>query len=221
MKKTQCSSADRYVFAARWIERLAAEKPGAVVYDIGAGNGRMREAVEREGLNWHGFDGFAEAPDVQRWNLDEPCPQAGQCADLVLLMDVIEHLRNPGIALKHIAAVAKEDGLLLVTTPNPRWSRSRWHAVLTGYLGCFTEDDLRLNSHVFPVWPHIMEQLLDEAGFAVEDYVVIDGKARWPGGPVRWNYPLRLLRYFCNKLVEWRDPSAAGMSYAVVARRRE
>lgn len=220
MKNPTLSPSNRYEFVAKTLEILGSAAPGSVVYDIGAGDGRMRAAVEREGLKWCGFDGFAEAPGVQRWNLDEACPQTEQRADLILLMDVIEHLRNPGIALEHIAAITKVGGRLVVTTPNPRWSRSRWHALQTGYLTCFTEDDLRLNSHVFPVWPHVMERLLDEAGFAVEDYVVIDGKTLWPPGPVRWNYPLRLLRAFCNKLVELYDPSAAGMSYAVVARRK-
>lgn len=220
MKNPTLSPSNRYDFVAKILEILGSVAPGSVVYDIGAGDGRMRAAVEREGLKWCGFDGFAEAPGVQRWNLDEACPQSGERADLILLMDVIEHLRNPGTALEHIAAITKDEGRLVVTTPNPRWSRSRWHALLTGYLTCFTEDDLRLNSHVFPVWPHVMERLLDEAGFAVEDYVVIDGKTLWSPGPVGWNYPLRLLRTFCNKLVEFYDPSAAGMSYAVVARRK-
>jgi len=167
-------SLDRYQFAAQSAASLAAQLPAPVVYDIGAGQGQMRAPVEAAGLAWRGFDLVPTSPQIRPWNLDEPCPESQPAAGLVLLLEVIEHLRNPGLGLKHVAATLLPQGRLIVSTPNPNWSRSRLHALRTGFPSCFTQADLDLNGHVFPVWPHILEKMLAEVGLGVEAYSTLD-----------------------------------------------
>ena len=139
---------------------------------------------------------------------------------MVLLLDVIEHLHNPGTALRHIAEVTAGNGYLLVTTPNPRWGRSRIHAFHSGFLACFTQDDLDLNNHLFPVWPHVLVNLLELYGFEIEQYVLLDGPTCWPDFSLSLRYPLQVAHAALNKILEWHDPTACGMSYAVLARRK-
>ena len=130
---------------------------------------------------------------------------------------MIEHLANPGIALDHIAATMAPGAALLITTPNPRWSRSRLWALQSGYPACFTQGDLDSNGHVFPVWPHILERMLTDRGFEIAEYVTLDGATTWPGTPYSLRYPVRCAVAATMMVLERRDPTACGMSYGVVA----
>jgi SAM-dependent methyltransferase len=211
----------RYQFAPHYLQIHLAELPSSQLYDIGAGDGRMRTPVEALGLSWHGFDLFPARADILKWDLDHPCPLPGSAAGAVILLDVIEHLSNPGLGLKNIAQAMQPGGKLIITTPNPRWGRSRIYALLHGTPGCFTQSDLDLNGHVFPVWPHILEKMLNDSGFKVDEYVTLDGPTVWPSRPFSIRYPLRVLHAMLNKLIEYFDPSACGMSYAIVARKQD
>ena len=212
-------SLNRYQFAAQCVRDLKAVLPAPVVYDVGTGQAQMQAPVETAGLAWHGFDLLPSSAAIRKWNLDEPCPEPKPAAGLVLLLEVIEHLRNPGIGLRHVADSMLPDGRLVLTTPNPRWSRSRLNALRTGFPCCFTQGDLDLNGHVFPVWPHILQQLLIEAGLVVESYTTLDGRTAWPDQPFSLRYPVRLAHTIVNKWLERRDPTACGMSYALIARK--
>ena len=108
-----------------------------------------------------------------------------------------------------------------MTMPNPRWSRSRIHALIYGNPACFTQSDLDINGHVFTPWPHILMRMLSDTGFDVQDYVTLDGKTGWPGRPISLRYPLRVFHALCNMLIERLDATACGMSYGLVARLRK
>lgn len=209
----------RYEWVPALLGSLLAGSPSREMLDIGAGDGRMQTPIEAAGGNYRGFDLFPAHPQITRWNLDEAPDKSSPLAGGALLLDVIEHCNNPGLALRHIAEALLPGAFLILTAPNPRWSRSRLSAVASGYPACFTPSDLDLNHHVFTPWPHIVEWLLRDAGFRVEQYVTLDGKTRWPGAPYHLRYPVRLGVALAMKTIERRDPSACGMSYGVVARK--
>lgn len=212
------TSQRRYDFAADFIRRKAKELRPGVVFDVGAGAAPMREPVEKAGLSYHAFDLYP-GREVTRWDLSDPCPLQGTDAGLVLMMDVIEHLLNAGLALDHISSVVPEGGYLLISTPNPRWSKSRLHALATGFPSCFTQADLDRNRHVYPVWPHILLRLLEERGYRVEEYCLIRGKTLWPSLNPLHRYPLRLAHVLLCKAIERMDITAASMDYAFVAKK--
>jgi SAM-dependent methyltransferase len=206
----------RYAFAEDVAKRRLDAASAKTIFDVGAGDGIMKCRLEAAGFKWFGFD-IAARDGIGRWDLGDPCPVQDVAADLVLWLDVIEHLGNPGLALDHIVATMAPGATLVVTTPNPRWSRSRLWALHSGYPACFTQADLDLNGHVFPVWPHILERMLTERGFAIAEYVTLDGATTWPGAPYSLRYPLRCAVAAMMMVLESRDPTACGMSYGVVA----
>lgn len=209
----------RYEFAQRFLQDVARQKPHAVVFDIGAGDREIKPLAEAAGLEWHGFDLFPSNSDVRKWDLTDPCPEQGKKADAVLLLDVIEHLFNPGIGMANVAATLKPDGVLLMTMPNPHWSRSRVHHFAFGTLANFTQHDLDVNHHVFPPLRHVLERLLKESGLTIERYVTLDGnEARWPKAKLSLAYPAQCLEASFRLLLEKMDKSACGMSYALIAR---
>ncbi|MDB5103769.1 MAG: bifunctional 2-polyprenyl-6-hydroxyphenol methylase/3-demethylubiquinol 3-O-methyltransferase UbiG [Fibrobacteres bacterium] len=57
----------------------------------------------------------------------------GKRFDAVFFMDVIEHLKNPVVGLEHLRALLKEDGVLILHTPNGSTPhRFLWHLVRRG-----------------------------------------------------------------------------------------
>jgi len=198
----------RYEYAPLCLRMLKADLPSPVVFDIGPGDGRLRSAVEDIGLGWRGFDVTAWR-DVVQWDIgSEPCP-LDERAGAVLLLDVLEHSPNPGHALRAIAAALLPQGRLILTMPNPRWSAGRLHHLVFGTPSGFTKRDLDDNHHVFFPLVHVVERLLSDAGFVVDEYVTLDGKT----APFRARFSL--LRMAIERL----DPSACGMSYGIVARK--
>jgi SAM-dependent methyltransferase len=211
-------SASRYDFAGDYIAQFSIGRPGAVVFDIGAGEAPMRPVVERHELDWHGFDLFPSSADVTRWDLTrEPAPVGDKKADLVLLLDVIEHLFDAGRAMANIVDAMKPGGVLILTAPNPHWSRARTHHLLTGNPACFTQHDLDVNHHVFVPLRHVIEKLVKDHGLSIERYVTLDGNEA--ARPKSMLSPTAVAEWLFRKLLEARDKSARGMSFALVLRR--
>ncbi len=123
------------------------------------------------------------------------------------------------MAVRHLANTLLPGGFLILNTPNPRWSRSRFYALDKGNLACFTQSDLDLNHHVFTPWPHIVEKLLNDTGFSIKTYVTLDGPTSWPSSPYNLRFPLRCAFALVNMGIERRDPTACGMSYGVIAQK--
>ena len=100
-------------------------KPGACVFEVGAGIGCTVKVFEENGFEAAGiepnrdFNHFTQQKlkaGVANKNLFEMSHT--QTRDLVLLIHVIEHFTSPTKALKHIHAMLNDDGLLYVECPN-------------------------------------------------------------------------------------------------------
>ncbi len=211
----------RYDYARDCVNKYIGGAPNTLVFDIGAGSAIMSPACAEVGAVWMGFDVNPQSPDVNVWNFEKgPCPESKK-AGTILLLDVIEHLSDPWQGMRHCIDCLEPGGYVVLTAPNPRWSRSRWLAVFHGVPACFTEDDLERNHHVFTTWPHIVEKLLEDVGCAVLEYVTLDGHTTWPGLRRSPPWPHRYAFAAMNKMIEIADPTACGMSYGVVARKED
>jgi methyltransferase family protein len=211
----------RYEWADQCLQEFLPRAPSPIVNDIGAGDGRMRVACEAAGGHWQGFDLVPQCPEIRSWNLDDPAASGLRSAGVILMLDVLEHLGNPWLGMQHLAQTLLPEGFLVVTTPNPRWSRSRCYSLARGCPICFTQSDLDGNHHVFPVWPHIMERLLLDTGFSIERYITLDGRTGWPRRPYNLRYPLRCAFAALNMAIERLDATACGMSYGIVGRKNK
>lgn len=210
---------DRYEWAEQCLAELLPACSNRQVADVGCTGISMRQPTLTYGGNWFGFDVAPKHELVEQWNIDAPFEGESDSFGVVLLLDVIEHLKNPWRGIRHIAEICAEGSFLVMTTPNPRWSRSRLNALRTGYPACFTQSDLNLNHHVFTPWPHIIAQLLVDNGFVVKRYVTLDGKQEWPDKPFNLRYPLRSAIAAVNMLIERLDATACGMSYGIIAKK--
>ena len=106
----------------------------------------------------------------------------------------------------------------MLSTFNPRWRRSRIAALVTGYPCSFTQSDLDFEwSRIHAVSPYHDPDDRGH-GFAIEEYVTLDGRTGWLERPIPRRYPLRIMHALANMLLERIDRSACGMSYGLVAR---
>ncbi|KKN17496.1 hypothetical protein LCGC14_0965210 [marine sediment metagenome] len=99
------------------------------IIDVGCGVGSKLKLIYDKfpHLNYIGIDQKNAIEYCERnhnfgkWYIDDlENPQLGSAkikGDLVISSDVIEHLNKPTTLLKYLKSVAKEDGLILISTP--------------------------------------------------------------------------------------------------------
>lgn len=109
------------------------------VLDIGAGTGKMLAELKEKGWKITGVDGEKEAIEwskkrgikIQRCNLRHgKLPFKANSFDLVLALDVLEHLTNTQAALTEAKRVVKPGGLIIATTPAYQWLYGYWDKML-------------------------------------------------------------------------------------------
>jgi SAM-dependent methyltransferase len=100
-------------------------------------------------VDYLGLEVVPEIVEIARWrfpdrqfeclDLEGPWPEtvAGRQFDHVLLLAVLEHLRQPLAVLRQAAEVLAPDGTVILTTPHPR---ARWVHGLGARWGLFSRD---------------------------------------------------------------------------------
>jgi SAM-dependent methyltransferase len=102
--------------------------------------------------------------------------------DVVLCNDILEHLKDPLVALKNIRKVLKKDGILYISTPNLNWVRKKMFAYADR------------KEHHISLFPHrALLDLLMEAGLTVVDH---------------WTYTSAPLFFFITFNSNWGHESA-------------
>ncbi len=116
----------------------------------------------------YGFDLFpppdrcaALYPRQKGGNIENGLPYEDSFFDTVYMGQVIEHLRNPGYALKEISRVLKADGVLIVDTPNAY----HWKKLLAFVF--LKKESLGDPTHQFLFTPASLISFLEKGGFRI------------------------------------------------------
>jgi len=202
----------RDVFADKMLKKYAKNISNKVVSDIGAGFGLMREPIESKGFVWQPFDYVRKIPEATMWDLTNPAPKNAKKATGVVLLEVIEHAGNPAKAIENIAQHMESGGVLILTTPNPQSSKNTINLFLKGSLYSFQPKHLE-EHHVFTPWEHIVQFFLQNNGFEIKEYAIIDVEYQSRKATNIKDFLKKQLERF----LERRNPKAKGMSYGLVA----
>jgi 2-polyprenyl-3-methyl-5-hydroxy-6-metoxy-1,4-benzoquinol methylase len=147
-----------------WLAEAEAKVGKGRLLEIGAGSGAFSRVALRRG--WTVDATEVSASGLRLLRETGATVHAGDLAglrlpaaafDLVVSLEVVEHLGEPGVHLDELARLTRPGGLLLLTTPNfgglsRRLLGMRWRVVDPEHLGYFTAATLR--------------RALEQAGFA-------------------------------------------------------
>jgi len=118
--------------ALKWIDEL---KPNSVM-DLGCGPGHVSRKIREKMIRVVGVDQYPPSPgsvdDFRQTNLEkDPIPWNGEKFDVLLFLDVIEHLSEPEeflLNLRHYSPDSKFK--LLISTPNVAFLAVRFNLLL-------------------------------------------------------------------------------------------
>lgn len=148
--------------------------PGALVLDIAAGRGAFSKRLQNEGYIVEANE-IEEAaflpPDIKCNAIDLNYPFAEIFGlakfNLIVAIEVIEHLNNPVMFLKECNRILNQNGYLLVTTPNILDKISRIKFLRRGQFCHFEPVSFYKTGHrtIMPRW--LLELFFNETGFSV------------------------------------------------------
>lgn len=220
MEITQNIYLSRYNWASDSITKYLDKVKLTIIYDVGARDSILKSYLPNSNIDYRGFDLVPMHDEIREWNLENEFPFPNEeKADMVSLLEIVEHLNNPWLSIKNLSDVLKPGGYLFLTTPNPHFSRSRISFFFNGFLSCFTQSDLDFNHHVFTPWPHIIERLLKDNGFEIIEYSTLDGKTKLFEKPIKSYFLFQLLLRAILIFIEKIDKKSCGMSYAILAKK--
>lgn len=203
------------------IVRLAGESGRCL--DLGTGRGEFALALKQRGFDVTAVDISQESVEVcrrrglaaHRVDLEsETWPTFG-ILDVVLFLEIVEHLMDPLPVLRQIRAIVRPGGRLILSTPNAAYVKFRARLLLGrmpdfGENRCVSAEPRPYNLlHKTPLTLPDLRALLRAAGFEAttvepEEYV----------GSKLWDW--RLLRWARQKM-RWLYPSMFAGSVVVVA----
>ncbi len=77
--------------------------------------------------------------------------------DIIICLEVIEHLKNPYNFLSNLKALLSKKGYLIISTPNIENDFSRWYFLFFWNLDYFSSSDLLETWHITPIIQHIFK----------------------------------------------------------------
>jgi SAM-dependent methyltransferase len=115
------------------IELIPSEVEPGLALDISAGDGLSTRMLEER--RWRVFP-TEYHPRRKGWtavNLNHDLPFRSASFDLVMMLEVVEHLADIPHILREIARVVKPGGVAILSTPNRLNVTSRLHYLLSGF----------------------------------------------------------------------------------------
>ena len=164
--------------------QILEKEPRAKLLELGAGGGEVSKLLKNKGFQVISLDidqqrfKYRGEIEFQQADLNQGLPFSNDSIDYILMLEVIEHLKNPYFVLKEINRILKKQGLLFLSTPNILNLKSRLRFFIEGTYDYFREPpldlahsyghglfDIHLVAYKYPE----LEYILFDSGFTVED----------------------------------------------------
>ncbi len=188
----------------RKVDRLLGRLTPGRVIEIGCADGRFLEVLRQRGWSVVGAELQGQEHEyIRQLDASEPLP-FGPEFDVVLAVEVIEHMADTSSFLANCAAILKPGGILILTTPNLLFGVNRL-LMLAGKQPRIAYADFHL--HMF-VWDDLRSKL-------DEHFAVVERR----GSHVLLGVRRSRLFVVFERLGDWFPTLAA--HFVVVARKRD
>jgi SAM-dependent methyltransferase len=177
-----------------WEAIAKALPPRGEALNAGAGRGGMSLLLSEAGYGVTSIDLYPEhfaagGLSCQRADLHKPLEFLDAAFDLVLAVEVMEHLENPWQFLRESIRVLRPGGVMLFTTPNVVSIASRMLFLASGLLPYFREESFLGCYHVTPIYPWAVERccrttsaIVESVSYSRIDWPRNDDVPRYDGG---------------------------------------
>jgi 2-polyprenyl-3-methyl-5-hydroxy-6-metoxy-1,4-benzoquinol methylase len=179
VSSSQQKSGEYFAVERREILPFLKGKSGLKILDVGCGVGATSAMLRKEGVASHctGIEGSPYAAEIAKANLDDlliadlnqplHSLQIKHKFDLILCLDVLEHLVDPWARLKELRVLLSTGGLLLISLPN-----TRHHSVLRPLLlkgeWSYQEQGILDSTHLRFFTKSSALEMVKSCGFSVE-----------------------------------------------------
>ena len=140
----------------RQLNKVLSNRNDNEILDVGCGDGLFFDKLQKFGsVTGVEADPYTMTPDGN-WRSRIHCQwfdeqfQPGQEYDVILMLDILEHMNYPAGALQHARTLLSEDGVLIATVP--------------AFMGLWSSHD-ELNHHLVRYTKKSFFQLIEPAGF--------------------------------------------------------
>lgn len=154
---------------------------GKTLLDVSCKEGDLLRSLQSRGFILRGTNFEPSGPALNGVPIDygvdllKRLPYEDASFDVILLVEVIEHLENHRVALGELARILKPNGALILTTPNIMRLNSRLHFFWSGYHKTkrrFIPFDTPLEQahrfHNYPIDLPILYYLCKQSGLELE-----------------------------------------------------
>ena len=142
------------------VKKLASKIEFTDIIDLGCGDTKLLSQIKKikfsnkNQINYVGAgfkvlkkDDHINVLDKLDFNTNDWFESVKQKFDLLLVLDVIEHLENPFLFLQQVKRICQSKAKLFITVPNIHSYRSRIKFFLTGRPSAFFNKEFRLSSN--------------------------------------------------------------------------
>jgi 2-polyprenyl-3-methyl-5-hydroxy-6-metoxy-1,4-benzoquinol methylase len=193
------------------ISLYANAETNASFIDVGCGTGDLLNRVAKTYPNFklQGIDlqDFNPNDKERKWKIVEQDLNRNFSTtldkfDFVVSSEVIEHLENPRAYIRELSNLLKENGKLIITTPNLESWTSIISFIVRGYHSAFGGKSYP--AHITPVAVYDLKNIINETGGLKVKNIRFINNGRMPGANLKWHtlFPfLRGKRFSDNYLI--------------------
>ena len=165
------------------IGHIKHHKQSGTVLDIGGGFGLLSSMLIDHGFTVDTLEPYLNADYVKnnekahliKQDIDSYLNSTGKTYDIIIMLDVLEHLKNPEAVLTNIRSKLNKDGILVLQMPN---YKSVMAAICVDWSWWMIED------HLFHFSPQSLHLLLNKTGFNPQEMHTYEEFAFPVGWPV-------------------------------------